>query len=377
MRASLHVCVTVLAWSVAGACAQFTGVINDPDGFTLIRAQPDGESKVMGKALQGEAFEFQPVEGSDWWKVSLPSGVAGWMHSSRMRLHHTLDELPGVDDERAEVTAYGESKGFHYAKTARSAALGDAAAMKTFFGIDDVDGGAAEGHAWTLEIVLHVLGDEKLASFVATQPFEFQIHVRNTLVGAIGPFSQNEYLAANFPRTFHLLGRKECLDWTSPDGHYAIRKVFSEGWATKASRVLQAGLVERSSGRQVLDLLADDIGAGLEREGRVLWAPDATRFAYFSGGPGGPGRTVVFEAGEAGFRRVGQVRLSLPDPAPAKIIWTHEEPVRWAGASTLVIWHHDYMEGKHADGSIDMLARVYDVTWDLASGAVRTEEKPW
>lgn len=378
MKPPLTPCLLLLAAWIVPGLAQERGVISDPDGYTNLRAKPDHQAKSVAKVLQGEVFEFEFREGSPWWQVRLPSGTSGWMHSSRIQAHHTLDELPPQDEPGSEVGDYGRSRGFDYAKTARAAAQGDPAAMQRFFGIDDADGAAAESHVFNLGIVIHVLGDARLASFLEGQRPELRASVRNWLDGeALYPFAVDDYLPRNFPLTFAVLARQDLLHWPSPDGRFAIRKLFSEGWASEESRVIQAGLVERTTGRLLLDLSASDIGQGHLREGSVVWAPDSRRFAYFSERQIGPGQTVVVAAQGVHFQIVPLPALELPDrkedaaAAKATLVWSHLRPLRWDGPASLILRRHDYFEGKHPDGSLDRFARLYEITWDLATGAIR------
>ena len=44
------------------------------------------------------------------------------------------------------------------------------------------------------------------------------------------------------------------------------------------------------------------------------------------------------------------------------------EPQRWVGPDVLELRHHDYFEGKHADGSIHSIGRTYLITRDFMNG---------
>jgi hypothetical protein len=71
---------------------QSPGVIDDPDGFTNLRAEPDSKSAIVATVRRGEVFTFV-AERSEWYKVTLASGKKGYMHSSRIRFHATMEEL--------------------------------------------------------------------------------------------------------------------------------------------------------------------------------------------------------------------------------------------------------------------------------------------
>lgn len=368
------------------ASAGDRGVINDPDGFTNVRSGQSADAAIIAKVKTGEVFEFDAAEGSPWWKVTLASGKSGWMHHSRIRCHFTLDEIPEKDEEGSEVAYYGDAHGFDYCATAHAAAKGDLVAMKRYFGINDTDGGAGEMHAYYFGKVMHLVGDEKLATFLKTQPLDYQIDVRNELAGGfvLWPFEANSYTERNFPQVYHLLCRKEVTDWPSPDGRYAIHKVFSEARVTENSKVVKAELVEKASGKPVTDLTADDTGFSTFREGKVLWAPDSKRFAFFSGSVGGPGgQTVVYEKQADGtFTRLNLPDVELPGRANdaelkgTEHLWRFVEPQRWEKPDVLVLQLHDYFEGFRSDRSIRSLGRTYFVTRDFSTGKATAVFEP-
>ncbi len=105
------------------------------------------------------------------------------------------------------------------------------------------------------------------------------------------PFESAEYVRRHFPKTWKVLFPREIVKWPSPDGRYAIRKLFSEEGDDGDTKVVRAELIEKTTGKALLDLTASDIGkGGWDRDGDVLWAPDSKRFAYFSSDLT-PGRT--------------------------------------------------------------------------------------
>lgn len=63
-------------------------IINDPDGYTNVRAQPDGKAEVVAKIVDGERFFFDEVPSSKWVKVYRTADAKaesiGYMHSSRV-----------------------------------------------------------------------------------------------------------------------------------------------------------------------------------------------------------------------------------------------------------------------------------------------------
>jgi hypothetical protein len=357
------------------------GVISDPDGFTNVRAEQRADAAVVARVKVGEVFEFEGSEGSEWWKVTLASGKSGWMHSSRIRFHFKLDEIPEKDDEGSEVGHYAKARGFDYCATARAATKGEPAAMKRYFGINDTDGGAAEAHAAYFCKVIHLVGDEKLAVFLKDQPLAYRLDVRNEMGGefVLWPFESNSYAERNFPLTNRLLCRKEIVDWTSPDGHLAIRKVFSEARVTEISKVVKAELIEKATGKAIANLSEDDIGSGVHREGKVLWSPDSKRFAYFSGALASHAHTVVYQKNGGMFARANLSEVELPGRAgDAELVGAQHlrkfvEPQRWIQPDELELLHHDSFESKRADGSIHSIGRTYRITRNFTTGKATAE----
>ncbi|WP_126243412.1 SH3 domain-containing protein [Chitinophaga rhizosphaerae] len=72
-------------------------IIEDPDGFTNVRAQPASSAPALYKVTASEVFECEKMTG-DWWKFrsfhpgaqQLPNGT-GYIHKSRVRI---LKDLP-------------------------------------------------------------------------------------------------------------------------------------------------------------------------------------------------------------------------------------------------------------------------------------------
>jgi hypothetical protein len=203
-----HLLLALLTVLALPAWADLHGVINDPDGFTNVRAKQNADSAIVGKVLAGEVFEFTAAEGgfATWVKVKLPGGKSGWMHASRVRLHATLDELAdtGPNDE---INVYGKHAKIDYYPLARSAARGEAKGLQRYFAIDDTDGAAAETHYDVLRKVAHLLGDEKLAKFLSTQPAKYRANVYDHLSSELAswPFEPKAYLERNFPKTAKVL----------------------------------------------------------------------------------------------------------------------------------------------------------------------------
>lgn len=360
------------------------GIVGAPAGAVELRSEPRNEAKLVATVKEGEVFEFEGIEVADWRRVTLATGQSGFLPAERIRLYFTLDEIPEKDDPNSEIEHHAKSKGFDYCATARAAAQGEAAAMLRYFAITDTDGAAGEGHAYYSGIVIHLLGDEKLAAFLESRPIDYRIGVRNHFSGGFVTWGEDEgmtYGERHFPRSYALLCRQEITDWPSPDGRFAIRKTFSSARVTRDSKVVKAELVEKASGAVVADLTGDDLAVGSEREGAVLWSPDSQRFAYYSGGLATAGRTVVWQREATTFVRKELPKLALPGRAGdtelvgAALQWEHIEPLRWTTAETLELQRHDYFEKLREDRSIDSIGRTYTVTWHPASGEVEAKRR--
>jgi len=70
-------------------CAQELGYINDSDGYTNLRLEPSGKSKIVGIIITGQVFKYYPDNSSDWWKVDFNSRT-GFMHKSRIKDFNTV-----------------------------------------------------------------------------------------------------------------------------------------------------------------------------------------------------------------------------------------------------------------------------------------------
>ncbi|WP_166442558.1 SH3 domain-containing protein [Phragmitibacter flavus] len=353
----------------SNALAQFEGVAVDPDGFVNLRSEQDGKSKVVAKVKTGEVFEFTDSEGSPWWRVELGSGKSGWMYYDRIKFHATMDDLKD-GDVASEMELYGKSKGVNYFALARKAAQGDAAGMKRYFGLNDTDGAAGEIHAAMINSVVHLLGDEKLSAFLAKQSIEYQLDVRSQWMSevALWPFEPFGYAQRHFPKTAKLLLGKERVAWASPDGKYAIRKVFSDWDARENVKVDTAQIVDKTTGGVVADFSDLDIGMGVSREGRALWAEDSQKVALFVHDGLQHGNLLVFQrARGVMFENVELDLDELPGRAGdkqlkgAKLIFSRIEPLRWDG-DVLMVQRHDYFEKPNADGPGNTgLGRTYEL----------------
>lgn len=197
-----------LAIGLAPAAFALPGVIDDPDGFTYVRADPSQESAVVTKVKAGEVFDFDiediVAHPSEWRKVTLKSGKKGYMHYSRIRFHATLADLadrqPGD-----EANLCARAKGLDYYPLARAAARGEKKAMQGYFGLN-CDGAGADIHAEICRSVIHLLGDEKLSKFLRGQSSDYLVNLRYTIESQT-PNGQEPaaYLKRVFPKASAIL----------------------------------------------------------------------------------------------------------------------------------------------------------------------------
>jgi hypothetical protein len=61
--------------------------VNDPEGFTNVRAEPEVQSNTIARVLEGESF-YTISQQSDWWPVRTKDNKFGYMHRSRIRVRN-------------------------------------------------------------------------------------------------------------------------------------------------------------------------------------------------------------------------------------------------------------------------------------------------
>lgn len=68
-------------------------IINDPDGFTLVRIGQGKEFKVVDTLFKEDFFYFQLIDNSEWVKVTAWKGrqIEGFLHKSRVQEVEKLD----------------------------------------------------------------------------------------------------------------------------------------------------------------------------------------------------------------------------------------------------------------------------------------------
>lgn len=347
------------------APAQQRGTVSGPDPVEL-RTEKNATAPVAATVNPGEPFTFEIDESDkkgEWAKVTLASGKAGWLPADQIRYFYDASDLPKKDPTgTSEIDDAARRLGFNYVNVTKLASQGDAKALKQFFTlVQEADGAAAESIGGMPSVVYHILGDEKFAKYLRDQPLAFQGQVRRIMSG-----EGHGYLQRHFPETTKLLFPSEMVAWPSPDGRFAIRKVFSDPFDLRTGKITRAELIDKKTGKVLLDMTADDIGEGPKREGKILWAPDSKRFAsvssdlitqqgnLFSEPRPDPLKmqTVVYQASGDTW-----VRVELPfDKVPGRdkdkelerAVLGHDyiEAVRWTKANVLRLERHEYFELK-------------------------------
>jgi uncharacterized delta-60 repeat protein len=386
-----------------GAAEKKTGpsmaTINDPDGYTNVR---DRDNKVIAKVKAGERFiAEQPRTGSKQREVYLKSGITGWMDRSRIRLlpdeplmkfnyDATKKEWRKFQSKKvtgiSEVASAAKEHGVDYYKTLMRASEGNLQALARIFSLGQfMDGAAAEGYYPDMWELFHMVDDKTFAGFLRRLPLDEQIGIRRTITGEAsddqgvkGP----DYFQRNFPETTKIFFRGEIVDWISPDQKYAIRKTFSNPLELTDSKVSHAEVIEKASGKSICDLTADDIGAGSDREGSVLWSPDSKRFAYVSSdtvhagnpfrNPPRPPRKTQTTVYQLSGNSCVKVDLPLNQPpgkdsdrevVGAAMIHDFVTPTRWENPKSLILEKHDYYEKlTSSSGEIHQVGRLYNIT---------------
>jgi hypothetical protein len=101
--------------------------IDDADGYTNIREQPNVESKIVGRIFESELFVCFPDSESNWWrsiKDSAHSRVEGYVYKSRIKdMRDVTDEIrqffarfSKVDPNNAEYGATHNEDMFEFAQ---------------------------------------------------------------------------------------------------------------------------------------------------------------------------------------------------------------------------------------------------------------------
>jgi hypothetical protein len=292
------------------------------------------------------------------------------VQSNRIEHYFTKKDLPRKGGE-LDVDYY---------RVARRAAQGDKEALKKFFSFTgQLDGAGAEEHCGIVGKVIHIIGDDALADFLRGQP-RANLSINDEVTY---PFESAEYLRRHFPKCAKIFSRNEVTDWPSPNGRYAIHKVFSTEPDYHYSKVTRAEVIERATGKVLRDFTADDSGNGKDREGDILWAPDSNRFAFLAGNYPKTLTAIYQRSGEA-FVKVDLPEIEAPSPAddPELKDMAFEgeyEPasMQWSKSNALTFEKSYFYKETNNSDSPRSIKRTYEITMTIgADGKVTHERKP-
>ena len=362
----------------------FKGVIDDPDGYVNLRAKPDAGSAIIAKVKKGERFTFQRHEYDPWCKVKLASGKTGWMDAQRILLSFTNEDLPGKPEEGDEIDQQAQHNGINYYEVTQGAVRGDVEARKKFFQVSEfADGAAGEEHEGVVGVVLHLIGDDSLAAFLRGQPISVQVAARNSIDdGATWPFHATGYLQHHFPKSSKIFFRREITDWPSPDGKYAFHKVFSDEYTDEDSVVTRSELIDKTSGKRVLDLKSEDNGAGSYKEGQIEWAPDSKGFLFTTETQKAGAETKLYAWTGKSFAKIDLPHDNTPprdaDPKVADATYggIGAETFRWSKPGTVVCDRIYYYTKSVVPDSPYIVEQKYELTMTIGpDGKLTTQTK--
>lgn len=94
------------------------GIINDPDGYTNIRAGKGTNFEIVGQILENELFVYHDSTGEDWLKVAITkcrcdepnriyNDITGYVHRSRIL---NIDELTRERQKQLLIAIFKEEK---------------------------------------------------------------------------------------------------------------------------------------------------------------------------------------------------------------------------------------------------------------------------
>jgi hypothetical protein len=210
--------VFALLHSTATALNKCMATLKDPHGSVEVPC--DGGTKAMLKG--GEHFLAAPRPYG--WNVYLKSGCHGFIEKNvklrllpneplmklnwdqEKKLWQKLQSAP--DSERYDAISAKEH-GFNYFQLLTAASNGDLKAMARFFSLARfMDTSAAEEYYPERWVLVHVVGDERFARFLSTQPAKVRENIGVTLSspGDTEPISKPKpYIKRYFPKSYRIL----------------------------------------------------------------------------------------------------------------------------------------------------------------------------
>jgi hypothetical protein len=214
--------ITALALlhSTANALDECMATLKDPHGSIEVRC--DGGTKATLKG--GEHFLAEP--GPYGWSVYLKSGCNGFIGKADlqllpnepvMKLNYDQEKklwqkLQSARDPERYDAISAKGHGVNYFQLLTAAGNGDLKAMARFFSLARfMDASAAEEYYPERWVLVHVVGDERFARFLSTQPAKVRENIGVTLSepGDTEPISKPKpYIKQYFPKTYRILFAK-------------------------------------------------------------------------------------------------------------------------------------------------------------------------
>ena len=211
-----------LIHSAANALDECMATLKDPHGsVTVLRY-----GKLVATLKGGEHFLAEPMP--DGWNVYLKSGCDGFIEKKvalqllpnepLMKLNYDPEKtewqkLQSARDSVRYDASSAKEHGVNYFQLLTSASNGDLKAMARFFSLARfMDTSAAEEYYPERWALLHVVGDERFATFLGTQPAKVRENIGVTLgsPGDTEPISKPKpYIKRYFPKTYKLLFANE------------------------------------------------------------------------------------------------------------------------------------------------------------------------
>jgi hypothetical protein len=219
--------VFALFHSTANARDECMATLKDPHDSVIVPCDMSGTAKFgTAKLKAGEHFLVERYPNG--WVVYLKSGCNGFIEKADLQLlpneplmklnydrekTHWQKRQSARDRDPGEAASSAKERGVNYFQILTAASNGDLKAMARFFSLARfMDGGAADEYYAEQWAFVHVVGDERFARFLRTQPAKVRESIGVTLTspGDTEPISKPKpYLKQYFPKSYQILFAKE------------------------------------------------------------------------------------------------------------------------------------------------------------------------
>jgi len=230
-RKLFHLLASVVALalldSTAKAGDECMATLKDPHGSVIVPCDRGGTAKFgTAKLKAGEHFLVERMPNG--WSVYLKSGCNGFIEKADLQLlpNEPLMKLnydrqktqwqkrqSAPDRDVAYAASSAKEHGVNYFQLLTAASNGDLKAMARFFSLARfMDTSAAEEYYPERWELVHVVGDERFARFLSTQPAKVRenIGVNLTSPGDTEPISKPKpYIRRYFPKSYRILFGEE------------------------------------------------------------------------------------------------------------------------------------------------------------------------